>query len=119
MKQELIIFTKAYDFTLWMMNHTAKFPKSSRFSVSVRVENKLLDILEGILSANREWDKGRYLSKTDEDLEKLRIFIRLSKDMRFLNVQSYEYAVRQMEEIGRLLGGWIKQQKAITANRAD
>ena len=77
-----------------------------------------MDILEGILTANRKRDKEQYLSKIDEELEKLRILIRLSKDMRFLNIQSYEYAVRQMEEIGRLLGGWIKQQ-AITANRAD
>ena len=109
--KELIIFIKAYDFTLWLMNHTGKFPKSSRFSVSVRLENTLLDILEDILSANRRRNKEYYLIKIDESLERMRILIRLSKDMRFLDIKSYGFAVKQMAEIGRLLGGWIKQQR--------
>jgi len=100
-----------YDFALWMLNHTSKFPKSSRFSVSVRIENLILDMLGGIIIANRRQKKEGKLFEIDENLERLRILIRLSKDMKFLSPQSYEYAAKQLNETGKMLGGWIKQQK--------
>lgn len=30
--------------------------------------------------------------------------------MKLINTKSYEYAAKSLDEIGRLLGGWIKQQ---------
>ena len=110
-EQNLKIFLNMYDFALWMLSHTAKFPKSSRFSVSVRIENLVLDMLEGIIIANRRQKKEEKLLEIDENLERLRILIRLSKDMKFLSPKSYEYAAKQLSEAGRMLGGWIKQQK--------
>ena len=45
LEQELVIITKAYDLILWMLNHTQKFPKSLRFSVSVRIECYIILIM--------------------------------------------------------------------------
>ena len=112
-KNQLIIFTRIYDLTLWMMNHTSKFPKSSRFSISVKIESNMLELLGTILMANRRRNKTTYLEKADEILEQLRILVRLSKDMEFLNIKSYGFAARNLDEIGRLLGGWMKQQKQV------
>ncbi|MFH1824479.1 MAG: four helix bundle protein [Candidatus Firestonebacteria bacterium] len=91
-KCELIIFTKTYDFILWAMAHTTKFPKSSRFSISARIENKLLDFIEMILIANRQRNKLEKLCYADGILEQIRILFRLSKDMKFISLNSYEYA---------------------------
>jgi hypothetical protein len=108
---ELRIFQKTYDFVLWAVHHTEKFPKSSRFSISVRIEDKLLNFLEAILVANRQKNKLEKLNYADEILEQIRILFRLSKDMKFINLNSYEYAAKELTEIGKLLGAWIKQQK--------
>jgi len=110
MIDRLQIFTKVFDFTVWMLNHTIKFPKSHRFTIAVRIEDVLLDILQGIIIANMRKDKLADLQKVNEHLEVLRILLRLSHSLRFFATNSYEYAVREINEIGRLLGGWIKQQ---------
>lgn len=112
-KEELEVFTRTYDFILWMFNHTAKFPKSSRFSISVRIENQLLSLLEKITEANRLNNKLPKLREADNIIEHLRILVRISKDMKFIDITSYEFASRSLNEIGRLLGGWIKQQKIV------
>jgi len=112
-KQKLEIFTKTYDFILWMLNHTNKFPKSSRFSIAVRIENRLLDFLEIIIEANQLSNKVDKLTQADRILEFVRIFVRISKDMNFMNLSSYEFASRKLNELGRLLGGWLKQQKQL------
>ena len=37
---------KAYDIVLWIVNHVGKFPRSHRFVLGNRIENKMLTVLE-------------------------------------------------------------------------
>lgn len=111
MAQEMQIFKKSYDFSKWVLEHTAKFPKSHRFSLSVQMEHAMLNFLACISIANKRQNKIPKLIEADEDLLKLRIFTRLSHDLKYLNTGSFEYGVKSMQEIGALLGGWIKSQK--------
>ena len=38
---------------------------------------------------------------------------RLSYEMQFINVKSYEYGANELVEIGKMLGKWLKQQKSL------
>jgi len=109
MLEDLIIFKKSYDFSKWLFQHTNKFPKSHRFSAAVRLENAMLEFLRLISIANNRHQKLPLLRTADEELVTLRILMRFSHDLRFINTKSYEYAIKQLEEIGKMLGGWIKK----------
>ncbi len=108
--KELIIFKKAYDFAKWLLHHTNKFPKSSRFSMAVKLEICIIEFIRKISIANTRQNKLPLLRQADEELIALKIFLRLSHDMKFISIKSYGYSVNQLEEIGKLLGGWIKSQ---------
>ena len=41
-------------------------------------------------------------------LEILRFQIRLAKDLQCLKIESYGFSAKAIDEIGRLVGGWIK-----------
>jgi hypothetical protein len=41
-------------------------------------------------------------------LEILRFQMRLAKDLQCLKLPSYAFAARAIDEIGKLLGGWLK-----------
>ena len=110
MAEELKLVQKSYDLCQWMFQHTNKFPKSHRFSVAVRIENRFLDLLEGVSLAGYRHDKLRLLREADEHLFKLRVLVRLSHAMKFINTDSYEYAARGLDELGRMLGGLMKKQ---------
>ena len=114
MKQDLILQQKLYDFTIWMTGHTAKFPKSHRFSFAVRIENLLLETLGLIQRANHSKQKQNYFEKIDSNLDELKLLIRLSKDLTLFPFKSYEFAAKNIEEIGRIFGGWSKSQKGIS-----
>jgi hypothetical protein len=109
--EKLHIFNRAYAFSKWLFNHTNKFPKSHRFSVAVKLENTILELIELITTANMRRNKMEFLVKADEKLLYLKILSRLSCELQFINVKSYEYAAKELVEIGRMLGSWIKQQK--------
>lgn len=57
-------------------------------------------------------EKLALLEAMNEELNVLRLPVRLSVDLGCLGTSQYEYVSLQIDEIGRQLGGWIKQQRA-------
>jgi hypothetical protein len=106
--KEMLVIKRGYDFSRWLLNHTGKFPKSYRFSVATKLENGILDFIELATVANMRKDKLPLLKRADEALARIRLLFRLSYEMRFINLKSYEYGSRQLTELGKMLGGWIK-----------
>ena len=105
------IFVKTYDFMLWLIPLTLKFPKSQRFLLAERLSSMALDFYDLILEAvlEPEWQAER-LGAADKLLTKIRLYMRLSHDLQCLNPGQLEHAARQMDEIGRLIGGWKRKQ---------
>ena len=50
--------------------------------------------------------------QVNRGVEKLCILIRLASDLRCMDVRRYEFAARALDEIGRMVGGWIKANHA-------
>jgi IS30 family transposase len=63
-------------------------------------------------AANEEIDKNPHLKRASIELEKLRIFIRLAFDLRLVNTKKCGFACQIINEIGRMLGGWLKSINA-------
>jgi hypothetical protein len=106
------IFVKTYDFLLWLIPLTLKFPKSQRFLLAERLSCMALDfydlILEAVLEPERQ---AEWLVAADRLLSKIRLYIRLSYDLHCISQGQFEHAARRVDEIGRLMGGWQKKHK--------
>lgn len=109
MFQDLFIFQKVYDLILWLYPTVNKFPKKQRFVLGQQIENTVLEILKGTIQANQENNKLPYFKQISVDLDKLRILIRLSKDLKFISIRQYQFAAEKINEIGKILGGWMKK----------
>jgi len=109
MLKDMQIFQKMYEFMLWLYPTVKKFPKSEKYVLGERIEKTALNVMDGIIASNCEFDKKETLKKTNVELEKLRIFIRLAKDQKLINFKKYETASKQINEIGKMLGGLIRK----------
>ena len=65
-------------------------------------------MLDGLIEANCTREAKSILRRVNLLLEKLRFLVRAAKDLRHLDLRRYEYAARAIDEIGRLVGGWMK-----------
>ena len=108
---ELTVITKTYDFILWTCNHTGKFPRNHRFVLGERIERNLYDVLEILIRAKYSKQRQELLEQANLILEILRFQVRLAKDLQCLKVESYGFAAKAIDEIGRLIGGWLKSGK--------
>lgn len=111
MLEHFKIYTKTFDFLLWIFPTVNKFPKSQRFVLGQQIENTVIEVLKGIIQANSERDKEKrepHLKEINTNLEILRSLLRLSYKLKFISHKQYEYAVKEADEVGRMLGGWMK-----------
>ncbi len=106
-----VVFVKWMEFLKWLLPVTEKFPKRVRFSFANRIDNLALDVVEDLIEARYTRNKHEILKRTNLRLEKLRILLRISCDQRHLSYKAYEHAMRSMNEVGKMLGGWIKQHE--------
>lgn len=102
---------KTYQFVLWVVPTLEKFPRSQRFVLGDRIENTVLTVLEGLIEATYSKQVETILRGVNLALEKLRFLFRLSKDLRYLDLKRYEFVAREIDEIGRLVGGWISSAR--------
>lgn len=109
--EELPIFVRWSRFIGWLLAKTEKFPRRARFTFSSRLDNMALDIVEKIIEATYSHDKIQILKSINFDLEKMRIILRISHEQKFMSTRAYEYAIKELYETGRMLGGWIKEQQ--------
>lgn len=107
--KESPLFTKSYDFIKWLIPLTVKFPREQRFVIAARLQQRSLDFMEQLYIIASTANKRTALARADVYLKQLRFYLRLSHDLQLITTRRYEFASRQVEEIGRLLGGWIKK----------
>jgi four helix bundle protein len=111
MSEPMVIFTRTFDFVDWLIPCTMNFPRSQRFIITKRLQDAALDFYERILEANgcRGKDRLEKLRQADVALDKVRHYLRLASRWDWLSRGQYRHAAGMVAEIGRLLGGWIKQ----------
>jgi len=101
-----------YQFMLWLVPTIEKFPRSQKFLIGDRIQSTALAVLEALIEASYSRSRERQLGEANLGLEKLRILFRLAKDLRHLDARRYEHAARSIDEVGRMVGGWIKANRA-------
>jgi hypothetical protein len=106
--EELTVITKTYDPIRWACQHTSRFPRQHRFVLGERIERRLYDLLETLIQARYTRQRQPLLEQANLTLEVLRFQMRLAKDLQCLRVNSYAFAGKAVDEIGRLVGGWLK-----------
>ena len=106
----LILFERWMGTTKWMLERTARFPTRLRHTLTNRVENKTLEILEGVTTAAYTRNRAPVLARVNDGLNRLRVLVRLCHELRLWSDGQYEEAARRMDEAGRILGGWMKGQ---------
>ena len=81
--------------------------------VTKRLTDAVLDFQEALFDANahRSVERYAYLQQADAHLDKVRLYLRLAYQWQWLTVGQYEHVSAMIEEIGRLLGGWMKQSR--------
>ena len=99
-------------FVRWLVPTIDKFPRSQKFLLGDRIQATALDVLERLIEATYAKPRQTQLQSANLGVEKLRHLFRIATDLRLLDPRKYEFAARSLDEIGRLIGGWVKRDRS-------
>ena len=107
-REELKILQKTYDMIEYGYSALRQYPKSEKHTLAADTKQSMYTLMRLIIRANKRYHKKTTLQDIDIELDTLRHFIRLGNGLGFLPFKKYEVWSRQLNEIGKMLGGWIK-----------
>ena len=107
----LLLELKWESIALDVLDRTEKFPRTARYSIAQRVDNLVLDVMEALVEGRYRTGKRRRdaLDESNLLLSRLRVLIRLAHRRGLLAEKGYEFVSQEIDEAGRMLGGWKKR----------
>ncbi len=107
---DIPILKKSFELYKAFHEYRRVVPKADRFTIYERSEHLILDVVEGFLEAGyiSRANKTAILDRASVKLNALRFLIRLLRETKAIDLKKYTTLQEMIDEIGRMLGGWIR-----------
>lgn len=89
------------------------FPKTSRYSLGSKIDSIFTETAEFIFTSCSLQGKNKlsFLLKSSAKFDLLKFFVRISWEIKTLDNKKYAVLSERLDEVGKMLGGWIRQLK--------
>jgi len=96
-------------YLLWY-GYYQKLPRVHRYTLGERIDFLFIEIIEAIACASfsLKFEKGPYLRLAIRKLDTLKILLMVLWESKSIDTTKYATLSALLEEIGRMLGGWMK-----------
>ena len=106
---QLPIVLRWLDFTAWLLPLAAQFPRHYRPTLTHELSQEALKVLMLLTDAAYVREKRGLLLDANRTLNRMRMLFEVSLKVKALAPAAYERATLTVNEVGRMLGGWIKE----------
>ena len=110
-KEELTLIRKYERYMQYMIEVIIKMPRTEKFNIGNEYKTIMYKTLENILYINKIEISKRlyYLNLIDAELSTQRVMLRLMVQNRWIDEKKFKVSMEMLYEIGKILGGLIKQ----------
>ena len=125
---------KFMEFAKLMNIHLNHFPKHEKYGLALEIRRAAYDVYGFIVEAQKRYHKKTALTNLDTRHEQLRMLIRLAYTMGYFEFKDGKRAEKSPEalgehrylalsnlvdELGRMLGGWIISERVLEKREAS
>ena len=108
---ELPVFKATYDLLLRIYMVSQHWSRDIRYTLGEELKKEVIEILQLIYQANASKKKVAFLSSCRVKLIKVRLQIRVAKDLKQLHLNQYGLLAEMQENISKQLSGWEKSER--------
>lgn len=95
---------------------TKHFPRDFKYSLGDKIRNECIELVIFIYKANSmKVKRVEYLQQILDRVQVIELMLRVSKDLRLLNVASFSEIVLLTDSLGRQTQGWINHTTHLKA----
>ncbi len=106
--QDFKTLTKVEDMMLYAYPVLAQFPKAEKFSLAQDIRTCMNQLLELTITEDKKYTKKTTIENMDIENEKLKHYVRIAMELKFIPFHKYEVWEGYLVEIGKMIGGLMK-----------
>lgn len=108
----LPLFKSAYDFNLYFIKLSRGFPRDFKYGLALEARNLCSAMIDDIILANNKQIKTEYIEEILLAVEKVKIKIRLLRDLGVIKVSSYKFIFESLIDISKQATSWKEWARA-------
>ncbi len=108
---DLVVWQRAHEFVLDVYKVTRIFPVEERFALCSQFQRAAISVPANIAEGYKKLskaDKLRFLNIVQGSLEECRYYIILSRDLLYINIETYNELIGKVEETSKLLNSYVR-----------
>lgn len=110
--KDLIVWQKAHQIVISV--YRLSLPKSERFGLESQIRRAAVSIAANIVEGFKKKtirESLRFYNISQASLEETKYHLLLAKDLKYIPISDYKSLYEKMDELGKILHGWIKSHK--------
>ena len=106
----LPVYKLGYDLLLEIFTRTKIFAREYKYTLGEKLKAEAIELLINVYKANKARKQTRiaYIDHARQNVEVVRLLLRLCKDLKIIGVKGYVLVNNQVEELSKQLTAWQK-----------
>ncbi len=104
----LPVYKVSYELLILIFQITKDFSREYKYTIGQEVKKESIEMITNIYRANSRVDKKELIQKAGENIEVIRLYFRLLKDLQQIGVKKLVSANEKIESISKQLNAWSR-----------
>jgi len=107
----LPVYKVSYDFLLDLFKFTKNFDREYKYTLGEDLKRETTEMIANIYRANSAQSKRALLQAARENLEVVRLYLRLIKDLKQISLGKFVTLNEKIESVSKQLSAWQRSSK--------
>ena len=105
---QLPVYKASYDLLVAIFGFSRSFTREYKYTIGEKLKSETVDMITNIYRANCRGDKKDLLQRARENIEVVRLYMRLLRDLNQVSIRNFVEVNEQIENVSKQLAGWHK-----------
>lgn len=107
----LPVYKVSYDLLVELFRFTKDFTREYKYTLGESIKKETIEMIRNIYRANSSYSKKAIIQSARENVETIRLFLRLLKDLKQVNLEKFVQLNEKIESVSKQLGAWQKSSE--------
>ena len=107
----LPVYKASYDLLVEIFGVTRHFTREYKYTLGESIKKEAIEMITNIYRANSSYDKRDKIQAARENIEVIRLYFRLVRDLGQISLKSFVEVNEKIEMVSKQLTGWGNSSK--------
>jgi len=105
---ELPVYKASYELMTCIYSFASDFSREHKHTIGEKMKDEMFELFLILYRTNRAEKKYDELERGREKVERIKLLVRLSKDLKLLNIKRFAHLNSKIQEVSKQICGWQK-----------